>query len=110
MIDDISIIPHQPSESLQRKTYFNPAKEKPFTVKVEAPQCPSPDEDYEDTKRLAEAGDHCLKRKKHQWQLLLLFLMKIRPKNLRKKERGNLVHWALMYAMFVGKIIPVNQI
>ena len=46
--EDISIIPHQLSEKGQGKTHFNPAKEKPFIVKVEAPECPSPDEDYED--------------------------------------------------------------
>ena len=46
--EDISIIPHQLSEKGQGKTHFNPPKEKPFIVKVEAPECPSPDEDYED--------------------------------------------------------------
>ena len=35
--DDLSIIPHQLSERGQGKTHFNPAKEKPFIVKVEAP-------------------------------------------------------------------------
>ena len=62
--DDLSIIPHQLSEKGQGKTYFHPAKEKPFIVKVEAPECPSPDENYEDACEEAHKSGRPLPEKK----------------------------------------------
>ena len=95
MIDeDISIIPHQLSEKGQGKTHFNPAKEKPFIVKVEAPDCPSPDEDYEDACEEARKSGRPLpeKKKEYQWLLLRLLLLMNLAKNLRKNAKGNQAH------------------
>ena len=92
--DDILIIPHQLSERRQGKTHFNPAKEKPFIVKVEAPECPSPDEDYEDACDEARKIGRPLPEKKERTSTATATAPSHEdlPKNLRKKGRGNQVH------------------
>ena len=75
-------------------------------------ECPSHDEDYEDACEEAHKSGRPLPEKKERTSTVTSTALSHEDpaKNFEKKERGNQVHWELMYAMFVGKIIPVNQI